>query len=261
MILPRKKSGNLYENGGATLVGLTVFGFLVYYAILFWVISVSIILLIYLSCGLKKIPTRHKGITIWFGARSQNVFNEGLAWHLPLFSKIEVVDCKIRFIEERNIPIALAYFINVNLKTSVSYKISSPYNYLNNYSISDLESKVNTYVTDSLRQYLTKSEVTEREILSMDDTNYKKQQIKLINEGYLNTLGIEITDIVIAIIEISQEMRTFFEIIRQADILHENLPYQEALEKALLVNSKIKQTNFNLAINGLSQLKRLIALE
>ena len=261
MKLPGKKTGNLYENGGTTLIGLTVIGFLIYYAFLFWIVTLCIILLIYFICGLKKIPTGHKGITLWFGARSQSVFHEGLSWHLPLFSSIEVVDCKVRFIEERNMTVALAYFINVNLKTSVSYKISSPYNYLNNYSISDLESKVKTYVTDSLRQYLTKNEVTEREILSMDATGYKKQQLRLINDGYLKTLGIEITDIVICFIEITQEMRTFFEIIRQADILHEKLPYNEALEKALLINSKINQTNFNLAINGLSQLRRLMALQ
>jgi regulator of protease activity HflC (stomatin/prohibitin superfamily) len=261
MKLPGKKTGILYDNGATSIIGLIIIGLLVYYAIQFWVITISVILLIYFTCGLKKIPTGHKGIILWFGARSQFVFNEGLAWHLPLFSTIEVVDCKVRFIDERNMTIALAYFINVNLKTSVSFKISSPFHYLNNYSITDLESKVKTYVTDNLRQYLTKNEVTEKEIISMDSTGYKRQQIELINDGYLKTLGIEITDIVIAIIEISQEMRTFFEVIRQADILHEKLPYKEALEKALLINNKISQTDFNLAINGLSQLRRLMALE
>ena len=259
-MLLRKNPGYLYDGGEEAIVGLIIFGLLIYFAISFWMIAILIILLIYLASGFKKIPTGHRGITLWFGARSENVCGEGLAWHLPLFSTIEVVDCKVRFIEERNMTVALAYFINVNLKTSVSYKISDPYNYLNNYSISDLESKVKTYVTDSLRQYLTKSEVTEKEILAMDASGYKQQQIKIINDGYLKNLGIEITDIVIVIIEITQEMRSFFEILRQADILHDKLPYKEALEKALLINGKIGQTNFNLTIKGLTQLKRLSAL-
>jgi hypothetical protein len=219
-----------------------------------------LIILIYLATGIKKIPTGHKGITLWFGAKSSSIYNEGLAWHLPLFSTIEVIDCKVRFIEERNMEVSLAHFINVDFKTSVSYRISDISNYLDNYSITDLDGKVKTYVNESLRQYLTKNDVTEREIISMNDDGYKAQQVKLLNQSYLQKLGIEITDVIVTIIEISSDMRIFFEILRQADILHGKLSYHDALEKALLMNGKIGQTNINLAIKGLSQLKRLTAL-
>jgi regulator of protease activity HflC (stomatin/prohibitin superfamily) len=260
MIL-KKKPGYLYDDGGEILVGLLVIGFLIYLIIQFWMFAILLILLIFFATGFKKIPTGHKGILLWFGARSDSNYDAGLAWHLPLFSTIEVIDCRVRFIEERNMRVALAYFINVDLKTSVSYRISDPFNYLENYSITDLDGKVKTYINESLRQYLTKNEVTEREIIKMDDSDYKIQQIRKINEGYLQNLGIVITDIVIVIIEINSEMRTFFEILRQADILHEKMSYNEALEKALLINGKVGQTNFNIALKGLTQLKRLTALE
>ena len=260
MIL-KKKPGYLYDGGGEFLFGLLVIGFLIYLIIEFWMFAIFLILLIYFAIGFKKIPTGHKGILLWFGARTENTFDAGLSWHLPIFSTIEVVDCRVRFIEERNMRVALAYFINVDLKTSVSYRIFDPFNYLENYNITDLDGKVKTYINESLRQYLTKNEVTEKEIIKMDDSDYKLQQMKKINEGYLQSLGIEISDIVIVFIDISNEMRTFFEILRQADILHEKMPFNAALEKALLINGKIGQTNFNLAMKGLTQLKRLTALE
>ena len=219
-----------------------------------------LIFLIYLTSGIKKIPIGCKGITLWFGAKSSSIHNEGFTWHLPIFSTIEVIDCKVRFIEERIMEVSLAHFISIRIKTSVSYRISNPSYYLDNYSISDLEGKVKTYVNDSLRRYFTKNEVTEKEIIKMNDSDYKTEQVKLLNQSHLQKFGIEITDVVVTIIEISKEMLMFFEILRQADILHENVSYHEALKKALLLNNKIGQTNINLTIQGLTQLKRLTAL-
>ncbi len=226
---------------------------------LLFIVVLSIIL-VYILCGFKKIPTGHKGIILWFGAKSETVFDAGLTWLFPLFNTLEIIDCRVRFIEERNMTISLAHFISVNLKTSIHYKVDNPSSYLDNYSKSDFDGKVKTYVTNSLREYLTKNEVTDQEIISMNTSGYKQEQIKKINEGYISNLGLKITDIVVVIIEITPEMKNFFELLRQADLLHLELPYNAALEKVLLINGKYSQTDFNLSLKGLGQLKRLVSL-
>lgn len=262
MFYYKKGPGYLYDDGASLLGGLLLFCLILYFAITFWFITLGLIFIVYLAFGFTHIPTGHKGIELAFGRKTQTVHEEGLAWHLPIFTTIRKVDCRQKFMDRIEMPVTLAYYISARIKMSVSFRISDLYNFLDNYSESDLGNKVSTYVMENLRKHLTTTSVTDSELREMDYDSYKEKQLKKINQGFLKNMGLEITDIVVVFVDLDEDMKQYFAILRKAEHLkaQSTMSHNEALEKALIMSGIVTQTNLNIMVNGLGQLRRLNSL-
>lgn len=227
--------------------------------------SLIIILALISFFGFKKIPIGHKGIKIRLGRRTRNIVSEGYSWRIPFIEKIEIVDCRERFVSGSNMRLNLANLIPVNIFVSAYFKIDDPYYYFENYSTKDFESKVSSDIMKNLREFLSKDRINEIELQNIKSANFRNDQLTQINSDYLNKLGIKITNITIESIHLEDNMESFYTMIRQADILslEKDLSYSDALKTSLIMNNKVgnnyNNINFNseTLLEGLKQLKRL----
>lgn len=265
----KRKPGYLYEEGIFILAAIIIGGFIVYYLIILAInnmgITFLILAIIYGILGIKKIPIGHKGLVISFGKRTNLTLDEGIKWQPAFINRIEIVDCRKRFIKGSNMRLNLANFIPVNIFVSAYFKIDSLYNYFENYDKKNFESKVNSDIMRNLREFLTKDAINERELLNVRSVEYRDSQISEINADYLHRIGIKITNITIESIHLENDLASFYTMLRQADVLaaERNLNYSDALKTALVMNNKIGSNYNNINVNsetlveGLKQLKRL----
>lgn len=265
----KRNPGYLKDEGCFFLIAVVIGCWVAYNLIILAVgnmkISLLILLLIYGIIGIKNIPIGHKGLIITLGKRTRNVLSEGLNWSAPFINRIEIVDCRERFIDGSNMRLNLANFIPATIMVSAYYKIDNLYNYFDNYNKNNFESKVNSDIMRNLREFLTHDDINERELLNIKSLKYRDEQLSEINADYLYRLGIKVTNITIESIHLDNDMASFYSMLRQADILalERNLNYSDALRTSLIINGKAGNNYNNINVNsdtlvdGLKQLKRL----
>lgn len=253
---------------GGIILGIYLIFYLIQIIITYWMITLLIIIGIIALTGFKKVPYEHKGLKVSMGKRTRETVGEGLQWHIPFVEKIEMVDCRERFIKGTNMRLNLANLIPANIFVSANFKINDAYNYFNNYSTNDFENKVNSDIMKNLREFLTQDKINERELQNIKSAKFRNDQLNQINNDYLNKLGIKITNITIESIHLDNQMESFYTMLRQADVLalERNLNYTDALKTSLVMNNKIgnNYNNINFSsdtlVEGLKQLKRLKVL-
>jgi regulator of protease activity HflC (stomatin/prohibitin superfamily) len=265
----KRKPGYLYDDGLGILIAVVVGGFLIYYifqlAINNMGITLLILAIIYGLLGIKNIPVGHKGLVLSLGKRTNQILDEGINWQPAFINRIEIVDCRERFINGTNMRLNLANFIPATIMVSAYYKIDNLYNYFENYDKKNFASKVNSDIMRNLREFLIHDEINERELLNVKSVKYRNTQISEINADYLYRLGIKVTNITIESIHLDNDMASFYTMLRQADVLalERNLDYSDALKTSLVMNNKIGNNYNNINVNsdtlvdGLKQLKRL----
>ena len=276
----KNQPGYLRDEGALGLFVIVIIGFAIFliYKSIVWVINlinsyggvflgiiILIILIGIILKGFKTIPKNHKGLLLELGKRTNTEYTEGLKWHLPFITEIEVVDCTFKYIDTQQLRINMANYIPATIDVSGHFRPSDLYNFFNNYSGDNLSRKVINDITTNLREYLTSKVVDENELLYLSNVEYLESQISKINQGFLKKIGLEIVDIKIGIIQLDFEMQQFYSIIRQADFISQNkgLSYEDALKNSMAIHNKARNdfNTFNLnsdtVLEGLKQLKRL----
>ena len=125
----KRNPGYLKDEGFFVLIAVVIGGWIAYKLIILAIgnmgITFLILLVIYGLIGIKNIPIGHKGLIITLGKRTKDVLSEGLNWSAPFINRIEIVDCRERFINGTNMRLNLANFIPATIMVSAYFKIDN----------------------------------------------------------------------------------------------------------------------------------------